>query len=57
LSEAEQLVNALRARNVPVEFLVYDDEGHGLVKLKNILDAYPRMATYLEAHLGFQSAG
>jgi dipeptidyl aminopeptidase/acylaminoacyl peptidase len=54
LGEAEQLVNALRARNVPVEFLVYDDEGHGLVKLKNILDAYPRMASFLDKHLGLE---
>jgi dipeptidyl aminopeptidase/acylaminoacyl peptidase len=51
LGEAEQLVNALRDRNVPVEFLVYDDEGHGLVKLKNILDAYPKMADFLDKHL------
>jgi dipeptidyl aminopeptidase/acylaminoacyl peptidase len=56
LSEAEQMVNALRARNIPVEFLVYDDEGHGLVRLKNILDAYPKMADFLDTHLGLQSA-
>lgn len=41
LEEAEQIVAALRARQVPVELLVYDDEGHGLVKLANKLDAYP----------------
>jgi dipeptidyl aminopeptidase/acylaminoacyl peptidase len=52
LSEAEQLVNALQARHVPVEFLVYADEGHGLVKLKNILDAYPKMADFLEKYIG-----
>ena len=52
LGEAEQMVGALRARNVPIEFLVYDDEGHGLVKLKNILDAYPKMADFLDEHIG-----
>jgi dipeptidyl aminopeptidase/acylaminoacyl peptidase len=52
LGEAEQMVGALRARGVPVEFLVYDDEGHGLVKLKNMLDAYPKMAVFLDKHLG-----
>jgi dipeptidyl aminopeptidase/acylaminoacyl peptidase len=51
LSEAEQLVHALQKRNVAVEFLVYEDEGHGLVKLKNMLDAYPRMADFLDKHL------
>jgi dipeptidyl aminopeptidase/acylaminoacyl peptidase len=51
LSEAEQLVAALNARGVPVEFLVFDDEGHGLVKLKNKLVAYPAIVRFLEAHL------
>ncbi|MGH3141592.1 MAG: prolyl oligopeptidase family serine peptidase, partial [Gaiellales bacterium] len=35
-------------RGVPSELLVYDDEGHGLQKLKNRLDAYPRVADFLE---------
>jgi dipeptidyl aminopeptidase/acylaminoacyl peptidase len=52
LAEAEQIVAALRARQVPVEFLVYDDEGHGLVKLANKLDAYPKVAAFLDRYLG-----
>lgn len=52
LGEAEQMVNALRARNVPVEFLVYADEGHGIVKLANKLDAFPKVAAFLKQHLG-----
>lgn len=52
LSEAQQVVDALRARGVPVEFLVYPDEGHGLVKLANKLDAYPRVAAFLKQHIG-----
>lgn len=52
LSEAEQLVQALRAREVPVEFLVFDDEGHGLVKLKNKLVAFPRVVEFLAEHMG-----
>jgi len=51
LSEAQQVVEALRARGVPVEFLVYPDEGHGLVKLANKLDAFPRVAAFLEQYL------
>jgi hypothetical protein len=31
-----------------VLYLRYDDEGHGLAKLANRLDAYPRMVTFLE---------
>jgi dipeptidyl aminopeptidase/acylaminoacyl peptidase len=48
LSEAEQLYRALVARGVPAELLVYDDEGHGLQKLPNKLDAWPRIAAFLE---------
>jgi dipeptidyl aminopeptidase/acylaminoacyl peptidase len=51
VGEAEQIVAALKQRAVPVEYLRYEDEGHGLVKLKNRLDAYPRMAAFLDRHL------
>jgi dipeptidyl aminopeptidase/acylaminoacyl peptidase len=47
LSEAEQLVAALEARGTPVEFLVFDDEGHGIAKLKNKLVAYPAIVNFL----------
>lgn len=48
LSEAEQLVGALRQRGVPVELRVYPDEGHGLTKRANRLDAYPRVFDWLD---------
>ena len=51
ISEAEQLVAALRTRDVPVEFLVFGDEGHGLVRLKNKLVAYPAVVAFLEKYL------
>jgi protease II len=51
LSEAEQLVAALEARDVPVEFLVFDDEGHGIVRLKNKLVAYPAVVAFLDRYL------
>jgi dipeptidyl aminopeptidase/acylaminoacyl peptidase len=51
IEEAEQIVAALRQRKIPVEYLRYADEGHGLVKLKNRLDAYPRMAAFLDKYL------
>jgi dipeptidyl aminopeptidase/acylaminoacyl peptidase len=52
VGEAEQIVNALRARGVPVEYLRFEDEGHGLVKRANRLIAYPAIARFLEHHLG-----
>lgn len=51
LGEAEQLVQLLRQRNIPVEFLIFDDEGHGVVKLKNKLVAYPAILDFLSTHL------
>jgi len=51
VGEAEQIVAVLKARGVPVEYLRYEDEGHGLVKLKNRLDAYPKMAAFLDRYL------
>jgi dipeptidyl aminopeptidase/acylaminoacyl peptidase len=51
IGEAEQIVAALKKRNVPVEYLRYEDEGHGLAKLKNRLDAYPKMIEFLDKYL------
>ncbi len=47
LSEAEQLVDAVRSRGVECELLVYPDEGHGLAKRTNRKDAYPRALDFL----------
>ena len=57
VSEAEQIHRELTAQGIPCELLVYDDEGHGLQKLKNRLDAYPRAMTFLERELAAASLG
>ena len=51
VGEAEQIVERVRENGGTVEYLLYGDEGHGLAKLKNRLDAYPRIAAFLDAHL------
>ncbi len=51
LSEAEQITGALTKRGVPCRLLVYPDEGHGLAKLKNKLDAHPQALAFLREHL------
>jgi len=51
LSEAQQLKASLTERGVPCELLVYDDEGHGLAKRPNRLDAYPKALAFLAEHL------
>jgi len=52
VGEAEQIVDRVRENGGAVEYLLYDDEGHGLAKLKNRLDAYPKIAAFLDEHLG-----
>jgi dipeptidyl aminopeptidase/acylaminoacyl peptidase len=48
VSEAEQLVANLRVRGIRCELTVYEDEGHGLSRLANRLDAYPRALAFLD---------
>ncbi|MGI8665456.1 MAG: S9 family peptidase [Jatrophihabitans sp.] len=51
LSEAEQVVAAVRASGAECPLLVYPDEGHGLAKRANQLDAYPKALAFLSRHL------
>ncbi|QBD82213.1 S9 family peptidase [Ktedonosporobacter rubrisoli] len=52
IGETEQIVSALHQRNVPVEYLRFEDEGHGLIKRANRLVAYPAIANFLAKYLG-----
>ena len=47
LSEAEQMESKLQELGREVELLVYEDEGHGLSKLENKIDAYSKMVNFL----------
>lgn len=51
VGEAEQIVAALRQRQVPVEYLRFEDEGHGLIKRANRLVAYPAAVRFLEKYV------
>jgi acetyl esterase/lipase len=48
VSEAEQLAAELAKRGVRCELAIYEDEGHGLARLANRLDAYPRAVAFLD---------
>mgnify|MGYP001066076809 CR=1 FL=1 len=43
--------SALQGRGREVVYLRYEDEGHGLVRLANRIDAYPQVAAFLERTL------
>ena len=49
--EADQIAEAIRSRNGVVEYLLFDDEGHGLTKLKNRIMAYSTMVDFLDRHV------
>ena len=51
LNEAEQIVAGLKARNHPVTFRVFPDEGHGVAKIKNRLVLYPEIVAFLDEHM------
>jgi len=51
VSETEQIVKTLQEQNKEVYFMVFDDEGHGLVKLKNRIEGYSASLSFLIRHL------
>ena len=50
-SESDQIVAAVRKNGGIAEYMVFDDEGHGLDKLENRVKAYTAMAAFYEKHL------
>ena len=48
VGEAEQLHARLAERGVACELVIYEDEGHGLARLTNRLDATPRAVAFLD---------
>lgn len=51
LQESKDLVNDLRANNVEVEFLVFEDEGHDVLKFKNKVTCYNKIVDFFKKHL------
>lgn len=48
-AESDQVVAALRERGVPVEYLVFPDEGHGFMHKANEIAAYSHAIQFLDA--------
>ena len=51
VGEAEQITDRLDERDVPVEKLIFDDEGHGIVKRENRIEAYTATARFLDTYV------
>ena len=50
VGEAEQIAEEA-SEHVPVEKLVFEDEGHGISKLENRVEAYTRVVEFLDEHV------
>ncbi len=51
-AEAQQIVDAMSAKGLPYEYLLFEDEGHGLVRPENRERFYAAAETFLATHLG-----
>ena len=51
VGEAEQIAKEVEKRDVPVRKLVFDDEGHGITKLENRIEAYREIVDFLAEHV------
>ncbi|MBU1626274.1 S9 family peptidase [bacterium] len=51
-AEAEQIVEAMKAKGIDYEYILYPDEGHGFAKPENRLKFYAAAEKFLAKHLG-----
>lgn len=49
--ESDELVANVRANNVPVEYVLFDDEGHGFAKRENRITASEAYLAFLDEYL------
>ncbi len=51
-TEAEQIVNAMTKKGIPVTYVVYPDEGHGFARPENRMSFFAVTEAFLAKHLG-----
>ncbi len=49
--ESDEIVAGVKKNGVPVEYVLFDDEGHGFVKKENQIEAYSRVLEFLNVYL------
>lgn len=54
VAESDQIVEAARKNNKEVEYMIFEDEGHGLRKRDNKLKAYNAMYDFMQTNLGMK---
>ena len=50
-AESDEIVDAIRKKNGIVEYIVFDNEGHGFTKKENEIRAYRAILDFLDQHL------
>ena len=56
-AESDDIVAVVKKSGVPVEYIVFADEGHGFTKKKNQIEGYSAMLKFLDTHLKSKTAG
>lgn len=56
-AESDNIVESLRSRGVPVEYLLAEDEGHGFENPENLIRLYRAVEEHFAEHLGGRRAG
>ena len=51
-SESDQIVQTMQAKNIPVTYVLFPDEGHGFVRPENRLAFFAVAEVFLAQHLG-----
>ena len=49
--ESDEIVAGVRSNGVPVEYVLFEDEGHGFVKKENQIEAYGKILEFLDVYL------
>ena len=49
--ESDEIVAGIEANGITVEYVVFDDEGHGFRKKENEIEGYGKILTFLETYL------
>jgi dipeptidyl aminopeptidase/acylaminoacyl peptidase len=49
--ESDEIVAAVRANNVPVDYLLFPDEGHGFQRRENNISSSEAYVRFLNQHL------
>src|SRR5439155_12341713 len=51
-AEADQIVKAMKEKNLPVTYVLYSDEGHGFARPENRLSFFAVTEAFLSQHIG-----